>query len=118
LAKKLGDCYDVAGRMVMDGNEQFVLCHGLVTGQRELSGQIIGHAWCEIGDIVLDFANGKHTVMRKERYYEIGKIEKVRRYTQKQACEMMMLHKTFGPWDKEVETDWQRERKKKANKVG
>jgi hypothetical protein len=36
--------------------------------------------------------------MRKEKYYKIGKIKKVKKYTQKQACKMMLKHKTFGDW--------------------
>ncbi len=94
---KKGNCFDVAGRMVMD-NRDMVLCHGIVAGQGELKGRRIDHAWCELQDVVFDFSNGRKHTLRKERYYKIGKISKVKRYNSKEACKLMLKIGHFGPW--------------------
>ena len=100
-----GNCYEVAGRMVMD-NDLMVLCHGLATGSGPLKGQLIAHAWCELGDEVFDYSDGKHFVGRKEKYYEIGKITKVVKYSALEACKLMLKTGHFGPWDNSVSLDW------------
>ncbi len=110
-----GNCYTIAGYYIIDNNvPEMLLCHGIVAGQGPLEGKQIGHAWIEVGDVVFDYSNGNRVVTRKERYYEIGKITRVKRYSKKEAARMMLLHKNFGPWDKSVETEWQKERRENA----
>jgi hypothetical protein len=97
---KKGDCFEVAGRNVMD-NHDWILCHAQVSGQKELSGKRIWHAWNEFGDVVFDFSNGKKIFLRREKYYEIGKINHVMRFNREQACKIMLKTGNFGPWTEE-----------------
>ena len=85
----------MAGSMMIDmlNNKHFVLVHGIVTGQGKLKGMKIGHAWIEIGDMVLDYSHGRRIVMKKKQYYRMGKIKKVRRYTVKEASKLMFKSK-------------------------
>ena len=77
-----GDCYRAAFSAV-DTNEIGELVHGVVTGQGEIAGVRMGHAWTEIGDVVFDTSTGVPVVMRRESYYELGEIrvEQCRRYS-------------------------------------
>lgn len=104
--EKYGDCFDVAGRMIMDaeGNDM-KLVHGEVYSRH--FKRRIWHAWIEMGggDVVLDHSNGGRVVMRSERYYKIAKLKEkhVKRYTRDEACKLMLDIGHFGPWDeKEV----------------
>lgn len=97
MKNKLGDCFEVAGHMILD-NKDFTLCHGIATGQGPIKGIKHWHAWCEKENIVHDFSNGKKIVMDKDLYYKIGKIKKVKRYTQKQAMKYMLKTQHYGPW--------------------
>lgn len=98
MAKK--DCFLVAARFALD-NKDWLVCHGIATGQGKIKGRLFGHAWNEKGDIVLDQSNGQKTCITKKRYYEMGKIDssKVKRYSQKEAAELMIKHCHFGPWE-------------------
>ena len=98
--RKKGDCFEIAGRNVME-HKGWKLCHGTVSGQGHLEGKRFDHAWNEEGDIVFDNSNGRDIVMRKERYYELGKISDVKRYTREQAMKLMLKTKNFGPWEVE-----------------
>ncbi len=103
LKKKGGDCYQVAGRMIMDNTvlDDMMLVHGEVAGQGKLNGQRLGHAWIEIGDgdVAVDHSNGNNIIMRTEQYYKIGKITKIRKYTKEQAMINMLKYKHFGEWE-------------------
>lgn len=94
--KKGGNCYEVAARVLVDRKlPQGVLVHGSVwhpkTGRH-------GHAWVEMGDVVFDFANNKSAVMRKEKYYSLGRVQNTKKYTRKQAVDKMLDTEHFGPW--------------------
>ncbi len=107
---KHGDCYGVAGNQVIE-NKDWLLCHGIVDGQGPLKGHKVGHAWNEYQDVVFDCSNGHKVVVRKERYYAIGNIKKIVRYTHQEAIKLMAKTKHYGPWDKEVQSPWQAERR-------
>ena len=96
----VGDCYPTAGRYVMD-NHDSVLVHGTVTGQGPIEGQRIGHAWCEVGGVVIDRSNGNDILMSRDRYYEIGEIIDPVKYTHEEAISMMVDTGHFGPWEEE-----------------
>jgi hypothetical protein len=51
-----------------------VLVHGTVTGQGPIAGMRYGHAWIEVGDVVLDPSNGRFVCARKSAYYAAGEI--------------------------------------------
>lgn len=102
--KATGDCFHVAGRNVLDGpSDDLKLVHAMVTGQGELKGKRFPHAWNEIGDVVLDYSNGKKIVMRKEQYYKLGHVDtrpgNFVTYDSTTALKKMARHKHWGPWD-------------------
>ncbi len=96
-----GDCYRVAGNMAVD-NPHMKLCHGIVTGHGPLNGLLIGHAWVEVGDIVIDYSNGHKVTTRKEKYYDKGKITDVVRYKGCNVADLLLSHQNYGPWDERV----------------
>ena len=75
------------------------LCHGwpTLTGG-PYTGAVYGHAWIEIGSLVLD--PGSEKPIPKEMYYRIGKIdqETVATYSKTEAYLKMMETDTLGPW--------------------
>ena len=93
-----GNCYQSAGTLIADMPDDALLCHGTVTGQGPVEGIKFGHAWIEINDIVIDKSNGNNICMDKERYYSIGKIKNVRRYSKSTALKNLLKYETFGPW--------------------
>lgn len=120
---KGGDCFESAGRYMLDmigRNKNAVLVHGEVMGRGALQDVWFGHAWIEIGDEVLEVANGKNIKMPKHIYYILGTIDQpyfqdgkmnppknnVYRYTFDEAMEMFSKHQTFGPWELETETGY------------
>ena len=100
-----GDCYNIAGRLIVD-NKDWLLCHGIVDGQGQLTGQKIGHAWNEHQDVVFDYSNGKKIILRKEQYYALGKIKKVAKYNREEALSMMSRYEHYGTWDNSVKSPW------------
>ena len=97
MKSRMGDCYRIAANNVID-NKYLLLCHGIVSGQGKLKGKRIGHAWNELQDMVFDFSNGRQIIIRKEKYYRIGKIKKVKKYTRDEAIKLMLIYKSLGPW--------------------
>jgi hypothetical protein len=100
-AAKRGDCYQAAGKYMMDhgigGN--LVLVHGEVLGQGPLEGVRFGHAWIEKGSDVLDVSNGKMLTIPKGLYYAIGDIKRTVRYTHKEFLKRVLDTEHWGPWD-------------------
>lgn len=94
-----GDCYESAFRQISHFANQeiydFSLVHGTVYSVPW--EKRIGHAWIETGDIIIDatinFAG------RKENYYKIGNATVDKRYTTKEALEMVVEKGTYGPWN-------------------
>ena len=79
-----------------------------VTGQGPIAGVEFGHSWAESEGKVYDFQLGKRTIIDKEMYYRIGKIQrddpsKYRSYTVEQARQKLLKTKQYGPWDVDVE---------------
>jgi hypothetical protein len=102
--KGKGDCFHVAGRNVLDApSDDLKLVHAMVTGQGPLEGKRFAHAWNEIGDVVLDYSNGRKIVMRKDQYYKLGNVDtspgNIAVYNSMDAIKNMARHKHWGPWD-------------------
>ena len=64
-----GDCFESALKELMGSNpfgkdhmDNMTLVHAAVTGQGEIEGVKHGHAWNEIGDVVIDKSNGRNIV--------------------------------------------------------
>jgi hypothetical protein len=96
-----GDCFVVVGHAAMDKEEQILICHGKV--MRRQDGMIHTHAWIEKNGNVIDKSNGLDIEMPVKFYYALGNIdrEKVRKYTPRNACELMVSTGHYGPWNKE-----------------
>ena len=103
--KAEGDCYEAAAKLLEAhrGCPGIALAHGTVTGQGRIAGVRYGHAWVEIGDLVLDASNGRFVVARKPAYYAAGEIaEPVARYTFAEAARRMVETGHYGPWEKRL----------------
>lgn len=100
-----GDCYQANGRKILDKTDSsgWILCHGEVTGQGAIKGVRFGHCWCEEGDQVHDFSNGRNLTVPKILYYALGNIDekKVFKYTPDQLRKIVVKDGTWGPWEKE-----------------
>ena len=97
-----GDCYEAAAKLLEAhrGCPGIALAHGTVTGQGRIAGVRYGHAWVEVGDVVLDPSNGRFVVARKPAYYAVGQItEPVARYTFAEAARRMVETGHYGPWE-------------------
>ena len=102
-----GDCYEAAGRFMMDEclmdpSCTLVLVHGEVAGQGPLSGLTYGHAWVLDGETVIDKSNGRNLQIPKILYYALGGIDhigNVHTYTWEQARKKIAQSKHWGPWD-------------------
>lgn len=106
---KGGNCYEVAGRYVLD--QQFsenlkrdlILVHGEVTGQGAISGIKYGHAWVEQGDTVIDKSNNRDLQIPKLAYYALGNITRTVRYTPEEMRKKVLEFGHWGPWDLQTE---------------
>ena len=105
-----GDCFIVAGHMVMD-DDDLTLVHGLAVGQGPIEGVMHWHAWVERSSrfpmpdgrhvdltVVVDRSNGKDVEMPAALYYKIGRVGETRRYTPTEARVEMLRHEHWGPW--------------------
>lgn len=108
-----GDCFRVAAQLILEGDDSLVLCHGEPLGQAAIAGIRHAHAWVErtvtidfpnVGPYTvvsaIDHSNGKHLEMPTMLYYKIGRLEDtdIRRYTRREAAQMMDATGTYGPW--------------------
>ena len=93
----LGDCYEVHTKAILEGHDG-VLCHGTVYHP---SVGWHGHCWIEEGDgdIVIDYSNGHCAALRKERYYEAGRVKDVKKYNTEEVRELTLQEGTYGPWN-------------------
>lgn len=105
--QEVGDCFSVAADIVMEyqgpGGEDLVLVHGTVIGQGKIAGIPHEHAWVEVPScgLVLDQSNGLNVCVSRVRYYEIGQITNVRRYSKHEAEQMMLDNGHYGPWEEQ-----------------
>ena len=97
-----GDCYEAAAKLLYAHRScpGIVLVHGTVTGQGPIAGIRYGHAWIEIGDVVLDPSNGRFVCAKRETYYAAGEIcEPVSRYDFEADARQMLETRHYGPWE-------------------
>lgn len=102
---KTGDCYEAAGKYMLDqclrGCENLRLVHAEVLGQGSLQGVTYGHAF------VIDRSNGRNIRMPKDIYYLIGRINKldnIHEYTYQEMGQRMLETGIWGPWDLKTRT--------------
>lgn len=114
----LGDCYEAAGRYIMDNGllgpkKDLILVHGEVEQQGHPFLRY-GHAWVEDGDTVIDVSNGRDIQMPKVIYYTLGRVypdkppfePNIHTYTVKEFQRMVNEHKHWGPWDLETSSGY------------
>lgn len=99
--KKLGDCFEAAGRLAQDLDAAFLsvkLIHAQVSGQGKLRGVRFWHAWVETQGVALDLANGRRIGMRVDKYRAAGGVLNVREYEVAQALIEAVRSRHWGPW--------------------
>ena len=80
IERKLGDCFEVAGRAMLHLDDKmekagYKMVHALVYGEGELEGRRFSHAFNQLGDYIFDNSNGNKIMMRKENYFKQGGIK-------------------------------------------
>lgn len=102
--KKLGRCFELSAKLLLDFGRQGIsdarLVHGRVINTK--TGKPMLHGWVEIEDVVFD--PEADAVLRKERYYQIGQVDvpSLKKYTAEEAAIQMLKTKHFGPWELEL----------------
>lgn len=102
-----GDCYEVAGRRVLNGSDELILVHGVVTGQGDIEGKKFGHAWVEYQHpemgiwLVEDNSNGRDITLPRDYYYDLARLDKSQmiRYRKEEVSKNILKHEHWGPWD-------------------
>lgn len=97
-----GNCYSTAVREAEKVGPEALVCHGTAIGQGPIDGIPHGHAWVEVGDIVIDRSNGADFVGPAVLYYALGKLTNIRRYSQDEVRRLLLEHKHYGPWEEEA----------------
>lgn len=106
-----GDCYQAAGRYMMDkcmlGSCDLVLVHGEVAGQGPMEGVTFGHAWILDRGMVIDRSNGRNVQMPQPVYYAVGHINDIgntHEYSWEEARQYILEYEHWGPWDLATES--------------
>ena len=105
-----GDCYNIHGNMIADmflkhESDGWLLCHGQAIGRGDIKGIKHGHAWLEFDGMVFDYGNGLNVTMRKEKYYKLGQLTNVIKYTPLQAVKLLSETQHYGCWNKKERKD-------------
>jgi hypothetical protein len=104
LQNPIGNCFLKAFELISYLHEIGIysakMVHGIAAGQGRIEGIILTHGWVEIDDHVLDFSNGSEIIVKKESYYEIGKIDEsqCKKYSYDEALEKSEEDGFFRPW--------------------
>ena len=107
----MGDCYEAAGRYMMEQcmseDCKLILVHAEATGQGPIKGVRYGHAFVLDGNTVIDKSNGRDLQMLKRLYYEIGEIsDNVHEYSFEEFRSKVLQHGHWGPWDLNTESGY------------
>lgn len=97
----IGACFKTAFEvcvLLAEKNIYGTLVHANIT----IEDKILGHAWVEYENIVIDFTLSQgESIQDKNEYYEFAQIHKIVKYT---GSEIQELIKTYG--NKVVWADW------------
>ncbi len=78
-----------------------MLVHGTVLSGR--LGKRIGHAWCELGDDIVDLAMPVGVRdFKRDQYYRVLQPEVSRRYPTEHAVFLFLRNGHYEPWE-----DWE-----------
>jgi hypothetical protein len=119
--KSGGDCYEAAGKYILDLSKLFmgnggkiggdvgaaqglILVHAEVRGQGPMEGTNFGHAFVldSETDMVIDKSNGRNLRIPKILYYQIAnilEIDNFHEYTPKEMISHLIKFKHWGPWE-------------------
>ena len=109
--KANGDCYEAAGRFMMDqctfgSSCDLRLVHGEVMGQGPVEGITFGHAWIlDDRGMVIDKSNGRDVMLPESIYYKAGQIDSIDNvieYSWDEARKKILEYGHWGPWDLET----------------
>ena len=97
LQKRLGQCYNLAGRYIHD-HPKALLVHGTFNGIR-FNGIDFNnpHAWIEEDGEVYDPVMDCQFPLQD--YYNLFQAVANKKYTHQEACEKMLETEHFGPWN-------------------
>ena len=117
-----GNCYESAASYIMDNvlmkrfgqpeephgsTSDTVLVHAEVTGQGHIEGLKYGHAWVEVGGIVIDNSNGNNIKLPIDVYYRLGQVgSNIYKYTPEETRRWILDSETYGPWELETESGY------------
>lgn len=94
-----GNCYSTAVREAEKLSPDALVCHGLAEGRGPIEGVYHGHAWVELGPLVIDRSNGADFAGPAVLYYALGNLKNVRRYRQDEVRRLLLEHQHYGPWE-------------------
>ena len=95
IEDRVGRCYEYAFKTV-ERYPQFTLVHGI--GINTKDGKIMGHAWCELGNLAYDAVMDE--AIPKEQYYRVFQVSDTFKYTLQEARELVSMYHHYGYWNK------------------
>jgi len=96
---KNGKCFEVAVLAALN-NQDWVLVHGIVTGQGVLNGIKYVHAWAECNEEVIDLTAPVNLQrLPREVYYALGHVEYTKKYGHEEIVNNLLKFKHYGPWE-------------------
>lgn len=91
------DCFDSTLEVASENHEATVI-HGWLYN----SSQWILHAWCEIGEDVIDLTETRAPIPKNDYYMAMGITEeRLRRYTRLEFFTLFANEGHYGPFDKD-----------------
>ena len=99
---RLGKCYELSGRYVIDGmfipdRERATLVHGRLVNPFGVGHPLLDHAWIETDDEIYDPVMDK--TWGRAIFYSLFKPTVFKRYNREEARKMILKHKHWGPWE-------------------
>jgi hypothetical protein len=107
----MGNCYEVAGKIITDlhlglaapfGLEPggSYLVHAVIIGQGKIEGERIGHAWVEDDNhgLAIDISNGRELVAPIPAFHALARLQEMRRYSPAEAARFIFELEHWGPW--------------------
>jgi|GEM_PF-2464315 len=95
--RRLGRCYELAGRKILSGEPGYVLVHGHIRDADNPDNPGVDHAWVEHGELVWEPALDEW--LPKGYFYNQFTAEPRARYTQDAVRRSILREKQWGPWD-------------------
>ena len=96
---RLGKCYELSYQFVTS-NYDYLLVHGIITGNKFGTNKSLDHAWVEKNGEVYDLVTD--IIMPKEVYYNLHSVEVIAIYTAQEAMKQALKSGTYGAWDQKL----------------